>query len=55
MLFNETRKYNIQIFDKTNFLKVRTRQIKATESKLLILIVSVPLICLVLYLRKLVI
>ena len=31
-LFNETRQYNIQMFDKTIFLKYRTRQIKATET-----------------------
>ena len=30
-VFNETRLYNIQIFDKMIFLKHRTRQIKATE------------------------
>ena len=33
-----TRQYNIHIFDKIIFSRYRTRQIKATESKLLILI-----------------
>ena len=32
MLFNETRQYNIKLFDKTIFLKYRTKQIKATET-----------------------
>ena len=31
-LFIETRQYTIQIFDKTIFLKYRTRQIKYTET-----------------------
>ena len=31
-LFNETRQYNIQIFDISIFLKYRTKQIKATET-----------------------
>ena len=33
ILFNETRQYNIHIFDKTIFLKCKTRQIKATENQ----------------------
>ena len=39
MLFNKTRQYNIQMFDKIIFFKYRTRQIKTTETlrKLLIL------------------
>ena len=32
MLINETRQYNIQIFNKSIFLKERTKQIKATET-----------------------
>ena len=32
MLFNKTRQYNIQIFDKIIFFKYRTRQIKTTET-----------------------
>ena len=32
MLFNETRQYNIHIFDKTIFLMYRTIKIKATET-----------------------
>ena len=32
MLFNETRQYNIHIFNKIIFLKYRTRQIKARET-----------------------
>ena len=32
MLFNETTQYNIHIFNKTIFVKYRTRQIKATET-----------------------
>ena len=31
-LFNETRQYNIHIFDKIIFFKYRIRQIKATET-----------------------
>ena len=31
-LFNETRQYNIQLFDKTIFLKYRTKQLKGTET-----------------------
>ena len=31
-LFNKTKQYNIQIFDKNIFFKYRTRQIKATET-----------------------
>ena len=33
MLFNETRQCNIHIFDKNVFVKWRTKQIKATETK----------------------
>ena len=29
MLFNKTRQYNIQIFDKISFYKYRTRELKA--------------------------
>ena len=32
MLFNKTRQYNIQIFDKIIFFKYRTRQIKTIET-----------------------
>ena len=32
MLFNETRQYNQQIFNKIIFLNYRTKQIKATET-----------------------
>ena len=58
-LFNETRQYNIQMFDTTIFLKYKIRQIKATEylSKLqqqFYLFVSVALICLAVYMRKIV-
>ena len=40
MLFNKTRQYNIQIFNKIILFKYRTRQIRTTETnkKLLILI-----------------
>ena len=60
-LFNEPRQYNIQMFDTTIFLKYKIRQIKATEylSKLqqqfyLPVFVSVALICLAVYMRKIV-
>ena len=33
-LFNETRQYNIHIFNKIIFLKYRTRHIKATETNM---------------------
>ena len=32
MLFNKTRKYKIQIYNKKYFFKYRTREIKATET-----------------------
>ena len=32
-LFNRTRQYNIHIFDRNIFVKIRTKQIKATETK----------------------
>ena len=48
---NNTRQYNIQIFYKYIFFKYRTRQIKATETKKK---TSVALICLVLYLKKII-
>ena len=32
MLFNKTRQYNIQVFNKKLVFKYRTRQIKATET-----------------------
>ena len=34
MLFNETRQYNIQIFNKSIFLKKRIKQIQATETNM---------------------
>ena len=33
MLFNKTTQYNIHIFDIMFFFKIRTRQIKGTETK----------------------
>ena len=36
MLFNETRQYNIQMFNKIIFLKYRTKEIKAIECVFLV-------------------
>ena len=34
MLFNETRQFNIPMFNKSIFLKKRTKQIQATETNM---------------------
>ena len=42
MLFNKTRQYNMQIFNKIIFFKFRTRQLKAMEISKLCILVKLP-------------
>ena len=42
-LFNETRQYNIQIIDKTNFLKKKDKERKKEERSKLLILIATPI------------